>query len=376
MGEVKHVANVAAEVKPEEKGITIVNACAAKFFKKSLGATSFYESKKGQDWDLNAQICVDFVNFIEKKFSKSGKIFGYVDKVSVGAAKSYLDYVGGGDFSIFVNDVMASLCNEASDPARSSLSEGYVVFARYKASSGRDTLLVVMLGKLDGYDFVDDVNLTPKNTESLNLQDFRQAACMDLTSFAVEYPKNEGESYLYFIKGKSKSEFFTVALGCSDSVVGKVCVDNLKDALSKYMQEDGAGLTLALRRDIQVRVYDYVESRAGKTVSLSDVQVVIDKCLPEHSEFYGGFHKYLHHNSERFKVSEEFQPSHSAAKGMSYLPVKLSSGDFDGQVKYSAITVGEHQGSDVSVDSDFVYLRIKLPAAVAADIKAWHTNSK
>lgn len=368
---------VEAEVEDNEveiSGVRVIGACAAKFVKKNLNGLSFYDSVKGQDWDLSAEICVSFVNFIEKKFSKSGKIFGYVDPNSLDAAKNFSDYIGVGDFSVFVDGVMGSLCKEANDPSRKSLNDGYVVFARYKYGEQHDRLLVVMLGKKTGYDFVDDKTLTPKNIESLNLQDFRQAACMDLNGFKAGYPGNEGESYLYFIKGKSSSEFFNTALGCSDSVSGKVCVENLKNALMAYLQEDGAKIPLSARRSIQVKVSDYIESNAGKTVSLPEIQRVIDKCLPAESEFHGRFHEYLHQNSERFKVSEEFQPSHSAAKKMAYLPVKLPSGDFEGMVKYSAIAVGDKQGADVSVDADFVYLRIKLPAGVAADIKSWNTD--
>lgn len=354
-------------------GVKVINACAAKFFKRSIGGLTIYENNKGDNWNLGSSVCVDFVNHIQKKFDRTGKIFGVVDKGSLSAIENYRSYYVDSDFTSFVNCVMASLCKEANEPNRTAISEGYVVFAHYKENAGNDKLLVVMLGKMSGYNFDNDENLTPKDSESLNLKDFRQAASMDLTLFSRELPSAEAESYLHFIKGHSKSDFFNIALGCSDSFSAKVCVDNLKTALDAYLQEEAAGLGLDVKRKIRVKVYDYVESKAGKTVTLSDIQNVVNKCLPDDSPLNGKFKDYIHNNSERFKVSEEFQPSSQTAKKMAYLPVKLANGDFDGQVKFSSITVGDEADTDVSVDEDFVYLRIKLPASIAKQIKDWHT---
>lgn len=355
-------------IEPEKKGLVVIAACAARFFKTSLGGHSFYDSVKGKDWDLSTNVCVNFVNLIGKKFSRGGRIYGYVDPGIVTAAENFSNYLSGYDFTAFVTGVMERLCAEASAPSRSSLREGYVVFAHYKSFQERDQILVVMLGKKGGYDFDDNENLTPKNTESLNLQDFRQAACMDLTGFANAFPENKGDSYLYFIKGNSKSEFFNSALGCSDSMPGKVCVDNLKSALSAYLLEAAVGLSPGDKRKIHSRVVTYVENKAGERVHLSEIQREIDKCLPANSPHNGKFHDFIKENSERFKVSEEFQPSHAAARNMGYVDVKLPSGDFDGRVKLEAIAIAE-KGADLSVDKDFVYLTVKLPPEVSLRLR-------
>ncbi|WCX49912.1 hypothetical protein O0081_13940 [Pseudomonas aeruginosa] len=56
------------EVKNSEvKSLVVLNACAAKFFKKTLGGLTFYDSNRGNDWDLKSPVCVDFVNLIGKK---------------------------------------------------------------------------------------------------------------------------------------------------------------------------------------------------------------------------------------------------------------------------------------------------------------------
>ncbi|MES3708738.1 nucleoid-associated protein [Pseudomonas putida] len=349
-------------------GVEVIAACAARFIKKSVGGLTFYDSVKGKDWDLSSGVCLKFVEIIGKKFSRGGKIYGYVDPGMIAAAENISNYSESRDFSAFVNGVMERICHEANDPNRKSISVGYVVFTHYKDLAGRDQILVVMLGKQDGYDFNDNDEMTPKDTESLNLQDFRQAACIDLTGFDLEYPKNEKDSYLCFIKGKSKSEFFNAALGCSDSVPGKVCVEHLKDALSAYFNEAADGLTASDRRKIYGKVVTYIESKAGERVHLSEIQHVINKCLPENSEHNGAFQRFLSDHSDRFKVSEEFQPSHVAAKNMGFVDVKLSSGDFDGKVKLDAIAVGE-KGADLSVDKDFAYLTIKLPPDVSLKLK-------
>ncbi|QXI18865.1 nucleoid-associated protein [Pseudomonas hamedanensis] len=355
--------------KPEVKPLVVLNACAAKFFKKTLGGLTFYDSNKGNNWDLSSPVCVDFVNRIGKKFSKSGRIYGYVDPNMLSAAANFSKYASDLEFDTFVNGVMDRLCDEANDPARRSLNEGYVVFSHYQDHRQVDHLLIVMLGKQAGYDFDNDNNLNPKDTESLNLQDFRQAACMDLTEFKKGFPKNTGDSYLYFIKGNSKSEFFTVALGCSDSIPGKVCVDNLKNALGAYLQEEASTLSLTERRTIHKRVVEYIESKAGERVHLSEIQHVINKCLKEDSPHHGGLVKFISENSERFKVSEEFQPSGITAKSMAFTNIKLPSGEFDGRFKLDAVAVGDSD-ADLSVDKDFVYLKVKLPIEVSNQLRS------
>lgn len=352
----------------DKKGLIVIAACAAKFFKSSIGGHTFYDSTKGKDWDLSADICVNFVNLIGKKFSRAGRIYGYVDPEIVSAADNFTNYLSTKDFAALVNGIMERLCDKANDPNRSSLNEGYVVFSHYRNLQGRDQILVVMLGKKGGYDFDNDENLTPKDTESLNLQDFRQAACMDLTGFTKEFPENKGDSYLYFIKGNSKSDFFNTALGCSDSVPGKVCVENLKNALTAYFLEVGNDLPATMRRKIHAKVVSYIEGKAGERVHLSEIQREIDKCLPSDSPHYGKFQNFINDHSERFKVSEEFQPSHIAAKNMGYVDVKLPSGDFDGRVKLDAIVIGD-KSADLSVDKDFSYLTIKLPPETSLSLK-------
>lgn len=60
--------NTDTEVKnPEVKSLVVLNACAAKFFKKTLGGLTFYDSNKGNDWDLKSPVCVDFVNLGGRK---------------------------------------------------------------------------------------------------------------------------------------------------------------------------------------------------------------------------------------------------------------------------------------------------------------------
>ncbi|MDO7900649.1 nucleoid-associated protein [Pseudomonas sp. K1(2024)] len=360
---------VAEASTPEVKRLVVLNACAAKFFKKTLGGLSFYDSNKGENWDLSSPVCVDFVNQIGKKFSRTGRIYGYVDPKMLSAAANFSKYAEDLEFDTFVNGVMERICDEANDPARRSLSEGYVVFSHYQDHHQVDHILIVMLGKQAGYDFDNDSTLNPKNSESLNLQDFRQAACMDLTEFKRGFPRNAGDSYLYFFKGNSKSEFFTVALGCSDSIPGKVCVDNLKNALSAYLLEQASSLSFTEKRNIHKRVVEYIEGKAGERVHLSEIQHVIDKCLKEGSPHHGGLVKFIAENSERFKVSEEFQPSGMTAKSMGFTNLKLPSGEFDGRFKLGAVAVGEND-ADLSVDKDFVYLKVKLPVEISNQLRS------
>ena len=178
-------------------------------FSKTLGGLTFYDSNRGNDWDLKSPVCVDFVNLIGKKFSRSGRIYGYVDPNMLAAADNFSKYSSNLDFNAFVIGVMERLCHEANDPARRSLTEGYVVFSHYQDYRQVDHLLIVMLGKRGGYDFDDDNNLNPRGTESLNLQDFRQAACMDLTEFKKAFRKTQVIPTFTLLKGIPKASSST-----------------------------------------------------------------------------------------------------------------------------------------------------------------------
>jgi nucleoid-associated protein len=78
---------------------------------------------------------------------------------------------------------------------------------------------------------------------------------------------------------------------------------------------------------------------------------------------------FISENSERFKVSEEFQPSGVTAKSIAYVDLKLPSGEFAGRFKLNAVAVGD-SGADLTVDKDFVYLKIKLPIEVSNQLRS------
>lgn len=357
----------------EVESIQVLNACAAKFKIIQNQGLAHYGHVKGVDWDLQKSVCVEFVKHIEKKFAKGGKFHGFLkENSSTEAVNVFNSYIKNKNFGVFVNSVMSNLCDKANDLQSLSISEGYVVFSHYKNKGEEDDLgrvLVVMLGKKVGFDFTNETTLEPKSAENLNLEDFRQAAMLDLTLFNTIYPANDGDSYLKFIKGKSQSSFFNVALGCDDYMPSKQCVENLKGALKSFISQDGANLTVGTRMTIRERVEHFIESSGGKTVTLKQVQQVIDKCLPENSSLYGKFTKYVNSNSDLFPVSEEFQPSHATAKKFGFVKVKLPSGDFIGDIKISAIKVGDVSSGDLTIDEDYCYMRIKLPHEISSTIK-------
>ena len=60
---------------------------------------------------------------------------------------------------------------------------------------------------------------------------------------------------------------------------------------------------------------------------------------------------------------------------MAFTNLKLPSGEFDGRFKLDAVTVGESD-ADLSVDKDFVYLKIKLPIEVSNQLRSINTVSR
>ena len=68
-------------------------------------------------------------------------------------------------------------------------------------------------------------------------------------------------------------------------------------------------------------------------------------------------------------MSEEFQPSSVTAKSIAYVDLKLPSGEFAGRLKLNAVAV-DKSDADLSVDKDFVYLKVKLPIEVSNQLRS------
>ncbi|WP_262019985.1 nucleoid-associated protein [Pseudomonas sp. Pse35] len=320
-----------------------------------------FDVSMGKPWNLKNQTAIDFIAKIEEKFRRKNKFHGYFSYPTINSTPGNLRaYIDGGDTSFVhaVGQMMQSLKLAGNAVERGNLVGGNVVFVHYKASDETDDhgrFLVVMVAKKSGFDF--DSDLQPKKLSPIDTDALRQAALFDLNLFSVSYPKNDGDTYLHFIEGKSKSDFFKEALGCDDAVPNKESVSNLHVAVRAFVAE--CKLARSQRDKIFEKVVEHLKKRASekKPTGLSEIQQVIDKELPVGHKHKGKFCIYV--NENKYEINSVFEPTTSGAVKGELVDISDLSKNFSCKVKVSSLG---YEGSDkpVLLDDDLSYIRIPL----------------
>lgn len=109
-----------------------------------------------------------------------------------------------------------------------------------------------MVDKQSAYDFDSD-KLTPTRLNPINTDALRQAAMFDLTLFEASYPENKGDSYVHFLQGKSKSDFFKDSLGCRHDSDNKRSIQQLFSAIDIFASKNSLGRVLRDTIDNEVK---------------------------------------------------------------------------------------------------------------------------
>lgn len=359
--EVVEVEQVSLAVHVE---ITVEHAVTAKFERNRSLEGSPFDPELGLPWDLCNETALKFVQKIEERFRKKNKLHGFFDPkiwhpMPVNL-RLYLDKDI--DFKELVDTTLVSLEKASNSADKGNLLGGNIVFVHYKNGSPDDLgrVLVVMVGHKSGFEF--DKNLQPKSLSSIDVNALRQAAHFDLNLFDVGYPSNDGcEAYLRFIQGGSKSIFFQGALGCNQSISNKDSARNVIEAFRSFAKE--SQIVRSARDKIESQVEQLFIKRAGakdnKTITLGEVQDVIDRNLPVGSSNIGKFSRFV--NEREYQVSERFEPTPQTAKSLIQVEVRDSNRNYECKIKSTSIG---KSGSNkpVVVDGDYSSIRIKLDA--------------
>lgn len=319
-----------------------------------------FDVSMGKPWDLSNQTALDFIVRIEERFRKKNKFHGYFANPTSSSTpvnlRSYIDAKA--SFVQTAEQIMIGLKRVGNAVERGNLVGGNVVIVHYKATSDVDDIgrfLVVLVSKKSGFDF--DTDLQPKKLNPIDTDALRQAALFDLNLFSVSYPKNDGDSYLHFIDGKSKSGFFKEALGCQDATPNKESVSNLFQAVNAFISE--CGLPRSKREKIVSKVAEHLKQRASdkKPTGLNEIQQVIDKELPVNHVKKGKFCVFV--NEQKYQINSVFEPTlPDASKGES-VEISDISRNFSVKVKISSLGY-EGSGKPVLLDDDLGYIRIPL----------------
>ncbi|MEZ8056811.1 nucleoid-associated protein [Vibrio splendidus] len=226
--------------------LVVINAIAAEVNKRD----GRFDFEFGDVWDNGNAHALNFVQEIEKKFSRKSKTYGFlsVDK-GRNSIPTLLTNFNSGDEGVFestTKSMMERLKSSLNEDGRGNTQVGHMVFVHY-CNEGEEEdlgrLLVVMVDKKDVFDFGE--GLVPKRFKSIDVDTLRQAVLYDLTLFDSVYPdhvaEHQDKAYLRFISGRSKGQFFREALGTNDMIDNTVSVSSIFDAI------EGFAKTLGLR---------------------------------------------------------------------------------------------------------------------------------
>ncbi|MGY3298660.1 nucleoid-associated protein YejK [Pseudomonas sp. TE6288] len=361
-----------SEIAPQSQHqIIALNAITVDLFKTQNKGLAYYDAKVGKSWDLSKDTAIHFVNVIERKFANNNKFHGYFSPTSQHMAPEVLlKFVDGKIcFDQLVEEFVSSACDQANSPIRGTLTLGHLVMVHYKTHNDLDDIgrfLAVLVGKQDGFDF--DSDLQPVDLTSINTSELRHAAMFDLTLFKETFPKNDGDAYLKFITGKSKSAFFKDAFGCADHIPNKNSVEQVRVAVLDFL--DDPSIPEQRRMKIVDGVSNHLAAAAKNNtpVSIRDIQKVINDSLPFGSKKIDGFSGFV--NEGGYTISERFQPTRLSAQTMRNVEISDASAGFKCSVNLEAISyVDAENKKNITVDENLTSINIPLTAQAREVIK-------
>lgn len=322
----------------------VVNAITAHLEKEKI-----FDFTMGQLWNLTTPVATEFITRIEKKFRRKNKFHNYLVKDTLpNSIPTLLSKFNAGTiiFEKLCKSVMNKLkLNSNNENVVSKLVGGTLVFVHYKSINDADDLgklLIVMVDKRGAFDF-EEGSLQPKRLNPVNTDALRQAAMFDLTLFDECYPDNDGHSYVDFIQGKSQSDVFKDSLGCTLDVDNKRSINEVFRAIEMFVSSNSLGRAVRENADIAVRNFLDIKSRdnVDKSVSIDEIQEVIDKCLPKKSKYRTTFKDFVYENE--FKIDAQFEPTIYSAKQA--LTIKLTDEDQNFEIKILRGAIGDENSN-------------------------------
>ncbi|MBA0177003.1 nucleoid-associated protein [Pectobacterium carotovorum] len=307
-----------------------------------------FDYSMGSLWDLTTPVANEFITRIEKKFRRKNKFHNFLSKDTLPNSiptllnkfiKSQVH------FEKLCDSIMSKFkLNSNNSDLVSKLVGGSLIFVHYKSLDDDDLgkLLIVMVDKRGAFDF-EEGSLLPKRLNPVNTDALRQAAMFDLTLFKECYPQNDGHSYVDFIQGKSQSDFFKDSLGCTKDVDNKRSINELFSAIESFVTVNKLGRNIRENADVKVR--DFLDKRArdntDKSVSIDEIQDIIDQCIPKRSKHKGTFKSFV--NENEFKVDAQFEPTIYSAKQA--LTINITDEDNNFEIKIIRGAIGDEKSN-------------------------------
>ncbi|MEE1917719.1 nucleoid-associated protein [Pseudomonas asiatica] len=187
-------------------------------------------------------------------------------------------------------------------------------------------------------------------------------------SLLQDFPKNDGEAYLKFITGKSKSAFLKDAFGCEDYIPNQYSIEQVNKAVLDFL--DDPSIPSERRLKVLEQVVKHLDAAAKKqgAVSINEIQQVINKQLPLNSKKIDGFSEFV--NLGNYIISDRFQPTRQNASYLNSVDITDPHGNFKCNVSLSAIGLGSSDdGKTIRVDRDFQTITLPLTPQAQSIIK-------
>lgn len=325
-----------------------------------------FEAVTGNPWTLDVDDVKAFITQIERKFKLKRKNHSYIaeNRLPFSTASLLNRYNKGEiEFPQLVESFMGNLKNEATLNKRRPAG-GSVIFIHYHKDNEHDSLgrmFVIMVDNNSVFNF--DKDLVPQKLPSIDIDTLRQAALIDLTLFDTLYPERNGEPYVQFITGKSSSNFFKIALGCTDELDNNKSIEEVRVALtdfSKHLKLPTSARVKLLESFSQLMT-DKNKSVTNKTITLKELEQVVDKILPEDSKGKGKFEQFALLGD--YKINEFFEPSRVSSGQFEKVTLKDTENDYTCNISVGIISDDVNSGSKVIYDKQEERLIIRLSEA-------------
>lgn len=317
----------------------------------------------GKDWPLDTnQICLDFIENIEGKFTSKMRFHSYLSKdISIDSVPYKLNkYLEGKlSFKDLVRFFLENLKDNAVKAGTHLVTGGNIVFMHYKSHEEDDEgkFFAVMVSEKSGFDF-DPETQVPRSRDHINLDRLKQAARIDLTLFDEVYP--EESHYLQFIQGTSKSEFFKLSFGCDiGNVDNAESIKQIRQAVTDFGKAQKLGPNFTKKSSEAVETVILSAAKSKTAISLKSVINAVETIIPEKSKGKGLFEDFL--KSEKYRINPYVQPSTQMAEDGNWVNIETKESSFKGKIQKDKVKqVGHGDVYNVEFDTANQKLIIKL----------------
>lgn len=240
---------------------------------------------------------------------------------------------------------------ESSANSEKASTGGYIVFADYISANER-FLLIAMIKQTSGIRLTE--KLEPEELTQLDLTKLHQAAKINFGKYS-DFQKADDEArkelnFLSFISpvaNKSAAGYFITALGCSAGSTSRQATESVIKEARKFFRNnaDLKANTDSFMSDL----YEYLNSRRGGSVTLSEIGAVARKHMPvalgdKQEELEEALLNHL--NSEECGVPTEFPPDQKSVHKMTHLKVQGDKWDME----FQKDALGDTDAADVYFD--------------------------